>query len=103
MSEKDWNTGHTGSLGVVLPGDQITETNERGERILGDNFAVLFNANQDAIAFRLGTRRSDLIWTCILDTAVPGSEGHIFKQTEIFPLQPRSLAVLRADLGFQTE
>ena len=39
MSDADWNTTHARCIGMVLPGDQITETGEEGERIVGDSFA----------------------------------------------------------------
>ena len=56
-------------LGMVLPGDQIGEVDENGERIVGDSFAILFNAHQKSISFRLGTRQRDVHWTWVLDTA----------------------------------
>ena len=97
MSDADWNTPHVRCIGMVLPGDQITETDEEGERIVGDSFAVLLNAHHEAIPFRLGARRRDLRWKCILDTASPGAEPHLFNQMEVFPLQARSLSVLQAE------
>jgi len=80
---------------MVLPGDQIIETGEEGERIIGDSFAILLNADQ-AVSFRLGARRRDLRWKCILDTAA-NSEGSMFEHMSTFPLQARSLAVLRTE------
>ena len=41
MTEADWNSSHARCLGMALPGDQITEMSERGERIVGDTFAIL--------------------------------------------------------------
>ena len=96
MSDVDWNTPHDRCIAMVLPGDQITETGEQGERIVGNSFAILLNAHHDAIPFRLGARRSDLRWRCILDTAMPGLEARTFEQMDVFPLQPRSLSVLQA-------
>ena len=34
---------------MALPGDQITEMGEHGERIIGETFAILFNAHHEAI------------------------------------------------------
>jgi isoamylase len=95
MSSADWHAGHVRCLGMVLPGDQIIETGEEGERIIGDSFAILLNADQ-AVSFRLGARRRDLRWKCILDTAA-NSEGSMFEHMSTFPLQARSLAVLRTE------
>ena len=81
-----------------MPGDQITETDEQGERIVGDTFAILFNAHHEAISFRLGARRRDVRWSCVLDTAAPDAAPRTFEHMSDFPLQARSLAVLRAEL-----
>ncbi len=69
MSEADWNTTHVRSIGMVLPGDQITETDEQGERIVGDSFVILLNAHCEQVPFRVGVRRRDIRWRCVLDTA----------------------------------
>ncbi len=87
------------AFGMTLPGDQITEIGERGERIMGDTFVILFNAHHEPIAFRLGVRRRDLLWKCVLDTATPDeATPRIFEHMSVFPLHARSLAVLRAEL-----
>ena len=69
MTDADWNFVKRARLGMVLPGDQITEIGEQGERIRGDTFAILFNAHHEMVPFRLGASRLDARWTCILDTA----------------------------------
>jgi glycogen operon protein len=95
MSETDWGMGHVLSLGMVLPGNQITELDETGERIHGDSFAILFNAHHETIPFRLGVRRRDLRWNCILDTAITTTAARSFEHMSLFPLQARSLALLQ--------
>jgi isoamylase len=98
MNEADWNYGHARCLGLSLPGDQITEMGCQGERIIGDTFAILFNAHHEAVPFRLGARRRDVRWICVLDTGVPGAVSRTFGHMDVFPLQARSLAVLRAEI-----
>jgi isoamylase len=98
MTESDWNAGHARCLGLVLPGDQITEMGCEGERIVGDTFAILFNAHHEAVEFRLGARRRDVRWTCAIDTAAPDAEPRTFEHMSVFPLQARSLAVLGAEI-----
>ena len=98
MSEADWHSGHVCSIGMVLPGDQITETDEKGERIVGDSFAILLNSHHEPLPFRLGARRRELRWRCVFDTAVLSAETRTFEHMSIFPLQARSAAVLQAEL-----
>jgi isoamylase len=98
MSDRDWASGFARCLGMVLPGDQIAEVSEHGDRIVGDSFAILLNAHREPISFRLGTRQRDIRWTCVLDTAESDTARSTFEHMSEFPLQARSLAVLRADL-----
>ena len=97
MSWEDWNAHHARCLGMCLAGDQIDETDERGERIVGNTFAILFNAHDEAISFRLGARQQNLRWTCVLNTGAPGEAKGVFDGMGSFPLLPRSLAVLRGE------
>jgi isoamylase len=99
MSDRDWGSGFARCLCMVLPGDQIAEVGEHGERIVGDSFAILFNAHHEPISFRLGTRQRDVRWTCVLDTAEPDATQPTFEHMSEFPLQAHSLAVLRAELS----
>ena len=80
-----------------LLGDQIDETGERGERLVGDSFLTLINAQDEPEAFRLASRRRRVSWTCVLDTAEPGRAGRVFEHRAEYPLAARSLAVLRPE------
>ncbi len=97
MTDADWNAGHARCIGMGLPGDQITEIGEHGERISGDTFAILLNAHHEPLDFRLGARSRDARWRCVFDTAAPDAESRTFEHMSTFPLQARSLAVLRAE------
>ncbi|HSI65413.1 MAG TPA: glycogen debranching protein GlgX [Candidatus Saccharimonadia bacterium] len=99
MNDADWNSGYARSLGMALPGDQIGETGMQGERIEGDSFAILFNAHHEQISFRLGARKRDVTWMCLLDTGRPEALPQTFAHMEEFPLMARSLAVFRASAG----
>jgi isoamylase len=95
MSEADWNTGNLCCLGIALPGDQITETDERGERVAGDSFAILLNAGGESVIFHLGAHRRDLHWKCVIDTTTAKPDDRVFERGTGFPLPARSLVVLQ--------
>jgi glycogen operon protein len=97
MDREDWAADNVRSLAMVLPGNQISEVGDHGEAIQADSFAILLNASHEPVPFRLGARRQDLRWRCILDTTDPATEPLLFEHMSIFPLQPRSLVVLRAE------
>jgi hypothetical protein len=80
-----------------LVGDQITETDRCGRPVAGDSFAILLNASHEAVSFRLGARQRDVRWICLWDTAVETTAARLFAHQSCFPLEPRSLAILRAE------
>ena len=41
MSDLDWQASHVACLGMVLPGNQIDETNDQGDRIRDESFVIL--------------------------------------------------------------
>ena len=98
MTHADWEHSGVLSLAMVLPGDQISELGERGERITSDTFALLLNASHEPMAFRLGARRRDLQWRCILNTFGETSAHCTFPHMSEFPLAPRSFVILQAEI-----
>jgi glycogen operon protein len=73
MSEEQWNEGFAKSLGVFLNGEGIRRPNLHGERIVDDNFYLLFNAHHEPLTFTLPNADWGQQWICVLDTndAVP--------------------------------
>jgi isoamylase len=68
MSEEDWHAGFAKSLGVFLNGDAIPDPNERGERVVGQSFYVMFNADHEAVGFKLPEQKWGRRWTEVLNT-----------------------------------
>jgi pullulanase/glycogen debranching enzyme len=82
-----------------LLGDQIVETNDHGERIIGKSFLLLFNASNEHVRFQLDGRSRNVKWELVLDTARPAAKAGLFDGLTEYPLQPRSVAVLCPDLS----
>jgi glycogen operon protein len=96
MSDEDWNAGFVKCLGVRLAGDLIGDVDERGEPIVGETILMLLNAHHEPIPFVLPQTRAEHQWERLLDTALDGEASALFMQGgETYPLQARSLAVLR--------
>ncbi|HWY87761.1 MAG TPA: hypothetical protein VNX28_13600, partial [Gemmataceae bacterium] len=84
-----------GFLAVRLAGDLIEETDEHGEPIIGETLLILLNAHHEKIAFTLPATKVEHRWERLLDTAEPQGEALFFTEKEVYPLQERSLALLR--------
>ncbi|MBV9644492.1 MAG: glycogen debranching protein GlgX [Verrucomicrobia bacterium] len=98
MVDSDWEAGHARCLGMGLMGEQIDETDEHGRRIRGYSFLVLFNADYQPASFRLGGRARGLNWELVLDTSSLDLKSRRLEHLENYPLQGRSLALLRPEL-----
>jgi len=95
MNDDAWSAGFVRCLGVRLAGDLIGELNERGERIVGDTLLILLNAHHEPIPFTLPLRKEGQRWEKLLDTAAPDDATGPIPEDRPYPLEGRSLAVLR--------
>jgi glycogen operon protein len=95
MSDEDWNAGFVRSLGMRLAGDLIDEVDERGDRLTGDTLLVLLNAHHEPIPFALPATLPQQHWESVLDTTIGDSVPAAFQSGQQYPLQARSVAVLR--------
>jgi glycogen operon protein len=95
MTDNDWNAGFVRSLGVRLAGDVIGDLDERGEPIQGDTLLLLLNAHHEPVPFTLPATKPEHHWERLLDTAGPQEPARPSTGGAKYPLQGRSLAVLR--------
>ena len=95
MSDDAWNAGFVKCLGMRLAGDVIGEVDARGEPLTGDTLLVLFNAHHEPIEFTLPSARDEHRWERLVDTADDGKAADEWSPGDRYPLQARSLVVLR--------
>jgi glycogen operon protein len=95
MNDEAWNAGFVRCLGVRLAGDLIEEMNESGERVTGDTLLLLLNAHHEAVPFSLPQPSGNRRWERLLDTALPDDPSGEVKLDVPYPLEGRSVAVLR--------
>jgi isoamylase len=95
MSDDAWNAGYVKCLGVRLAGDVIADKDERGEPLVGDTLLILLNAHHEPIEFNVPAARPEHVWLTLFDTAIDGGEGAIVQPNERYPLQGRSVVVMR--------
>jgi glycogen operon protein len=95
MSDQAWTAGFVKCIGVRLAGDVIGDVDEHGDPIVGDTLLLLLNANHEAIPFTLPATRPEHHWEPLLDSAEASIESKAFSGGQRYPLQSRSLALLR--------
>jgi glycogen operon protein len=97
MTTEEWEKEFARSLGMWLNGDALPETDEHGHALTDSSFLVLFNAHDGVIDFRLPRLNEGEAWQGEIDTSAASGEppGEQRSPRETYPLQPRSLVVLR--------
>ncbi len=76
MSEDDWSQGYARAVAVFLNGAQITEPDDRGDRIIGDSLLLLLNAHDGPLDFVLPDGSYADAWRTLIDTADPDVNVH---------------------------
>jgi glycogen operon protein len=100
MTTEEWSQDFARCLGVYLAGSALAETDARGQRVVDDDFVMLFNAHHDSVPFRLPTKtlapHGDGQWHAIVDTAREDglAPDGMFDAESMYPLEGRSLALL---------
>ncbi len=94
MTDFDWHAGYVRCLGMRLEGQMHDEIDDRGRHITGDTLLVLMNSHHEAIPFRLPDHEEDEFWQPLLDSAQQPLYRRLWSH-DLYPLQGRSLAVLK--------
>jgi len=97
MNDEEWNLHFTRSIGVLLAGQGLTETDQRGRPVADRDFLLLFNAHHEEIAFSLPDHAAARRWLTVLDTTHEQGfvRGDVFDGGSPYPLKGRSLALLQ--------
>lgn len=97
MAEQDWRNGEARTVGVILNGAAIPESDSRGRTITDDDFLIVFNADRRQL-FTLPPTDVAESWVCEVDTAaqgVPVLGNLLARRDPHLKIAPRSVLVLR--------
>jgi glycogen operon protein len=95
MTDEAWGADFIRSLGMLLAGTGIEEVDEKGEPIFGDTLLILLNAHDGRVAFTLPDLAPQHHWQRVFDTIEARNSERTFKAGSRYPLQGRSVAVLK--------
>jgi isoamylase len=104
MADEEWTNGLVRCLGMLLNGQIMDEWDKRGNHVQDDILLLLLNAYHEPIAFTLPGAEAGPAWELLLDTALPENgpgapHAQSIQPGEAFPLQGRSLVLLRQPAG----
>ena len=94
MDDTAWHQPFVRCLGVRLEGTELDEIDEFGSPLTGDTLYLVFNANVDAVRFRLAAVEKNQYWERLLDTSLEKwDEPRQFKHG--YKMARRSLVIFR--------
>mgnify|MGYP002398981912 CR=1 FL=1 len=97
MTEENWNSGFAKSLGVYLNGTDLG-MGPKGEKVVDDNFYIIFNADANSLEYQLppvkhGKKWTELINTKHGDTSKPGK---VYKPGDKVIAEGRTVVLLQS-------
>ncbi len=99
MSDENWNHDFAKSLGVFLNGKGLHYVGPKGEKIVDDNFYMIFNAHHEALDYQIPEKIHGKPWTKVLDTSEDNMEEQGLNEQETICVQGRSIVLLQQPLN----
>jgi glycogen operon protein len=97
MSEANWREDFAKTLGIFLNGKAIPSPGPKGEKIMDDNFFLIFNAYHDKLTFKLPPQKFGRKWMKVLDTSQNYLEetGDVYSAGKTIEVEGRSVVLLK--------
>ena len=99
MTQENWNHDFAKSLAVYLNGRGLRATDSRGEKIIDDDFYIIFNAHFETLQYKLPPRKYGNKWLTAIDTSANfvSDEGVPLKRGagHTIDVEGRSMIVLK--------
>jgi glycogen operon protein len=99
MTEASWADPGRHTLGMLLDGKAIPETNAQGERVQGDTLLILLSADASPVPFSLPAGGHGSRWEQLIDTNDPDGPANAVSGGARLTLAPHSARVFRLAAG----
>ena len=94
MDMDDWQNTHAFSMMIYLNGSDIPEVDWYGNRMVDNDFILIFNAHYEPIMFTLPDERYGRKWQLVVDTHNPDGPELSYEAGFIITAQSRSFLML---------
>jgi glycogen operon protein len=97
MTAEHWNQDFARSIAVFLNGQGLHAVDSEGQKVIDDNFYIIFNSSGQAIEYKLPDESYATDWRIIFNTAQYGQEEgkQLYKANEKINIDGRSVILLR--------
>ena len=97
MDMDDWQNTHAFSMMIYLDGSDIPEVDWYGNRMVDNDFILIFNAHYEPIMFTLPDERYGRKWQLVVDTHNPDGPELSYEAGFMITAQSRSFLMLMSD------
>ena len=97
MDMDDWQNTHAFSMMIYLNGSDIPEVDWYGNRMVDNDFILIFNAHYEPIMFTLPDERYGRKWQLVVDTHNPNEPALSYEAGFMITVQSRSFLMLMSD------
>ena len=97
MDMDDWQNTHAFSMMIYLNGSDILEVDWYGNRMVDNDFILIFNAHYEPIMFTLPDERYGRKWQLVVDTHNPDGPELSYEAGFMITAQSRSFLMLMSD------
>lgn len=94
MDMDDWQNTHAFSMMIYLNGSDIPEVDWYGNRMVDNDFILIFNAHYEPIMFTLPDERYGRKWQLVVDTHNPNDPALSYEAGFMITAQSRSFLML---------
>ncbi|WP_049136672.1 glycogen debranching protein GlgX [Bifidobacterium longum] len=94
MDMDDWQNTHAFSMMIYLNGSDIPEVDWYGNRMVDNDFILIFNAHYEPIMFTLPDERYGRKWQLVVDTHNPNEPALSYEAGFMITAQSRSFLML---------
>ena len=94
MDMDDWQNTHAFSMMIYLKGSDIPEVDWYGNRMVDNDFILIFNAHYEPIMFTLPDERYGRKWQLVVDTHNPNEPALSYEAGFMITAQSRSFLML---------
>ncbi len=95
MTEEEWNSDYTRSLGMLLNGHAMDEQDEQGNRITDSVYLLLVNSYWEEIPFIFPKEHQKFHWEILVDTFDPSTMQKDTMVSQEIELKARSFLLLK--------
>lgn len=100
MTDEHWQQDFAKSVAVFLNGQGLHAVNSEGNKVIDDNFYIIFNAHHEPLDYKLPENKYSIDWQVLVDTSKPvfNSTDKVYKAGEVIHVEGRSVILLQHQL-----